>query len=195
MVITESELRELWRDGRHPLPPFPPGTRFSPAALDFLKDHGLSPVFAVDLTQPPAQRPAASSNSQSTPLFLARLDTLHALSGLVAAEARRARLSELAAHLDTLTAYCGELRAAAGQGRKPANLVWGGGAAAAEPARPGPHDHAVAHWLNYLGATAREAALTAPEDLQPALTALAHAVEDLLRRFLSGVLAWRAGGP
>ena len=41
MVITESELRELWRDGRNALPAFPVGTRFSPAAQDFLKDHQL----------------------------------------------------------------------------------------------------------------------------------------------------------
>lgn len=36
-VITESELRELWQNGRGQLPAFPPGTRFSSAAQDFLK--------------------------------------------------------------------------------------------------------------------------------------------------------------
>lgn len=36
-VITESELRELWKNGHGKLPVFPPGTRFSPAANDFLK--------------------------------------------------------------------------------------------------------------------------------------------------------------
>jgi len=36
-VITESELRELWQNGRGQLPPFPPGTHFSASALDFLK--------------------------------------------------------------------------------------------------------------------------------------------------------------
>jgi ethanolamine utilization cobalamin adenosyltransferase len=41
MFITEAELRELWRDGKNPLPPFPLGTRFSPAAQDFLKAHHL----------------------------------------------------------------------------------------------------------------------------------------------------------
>ena len=41
MVITESELRELWQNGRSTLPPFPPGTRFSPAAQDFIKAHRL----------------------------------------------------------------------------------------------------------------------------------------------------------
>jgi len=46
MVITEIELRELWRDGRYALPTFPPGTRFSPSAQDFLKDHALTVRFA-----------------------------------------------------------------------------------------------------------------------------------------------------
>ena len=41
MLITEAELRELWRDGKNALPPFPPGTRFSPAAQDFLKAHRI----------------------------------------------------------------------------------------------------------------------------------------------------------
>lgn len=40
-VITESELRALWRDGKSPLPPFPRGTTFTPSALDFLKSHHL----------------------------------------------------------------------------------------------------------------------------------------------------------
>ena len=40
-VITESELRELWQNGRGQLPAFPPGTRFSASAQDFLKAHGL----------------------------------------------------------------------------------------------------------------------------------------------------------
>lgn len=41
MIITESELRELWQNGRGKLPPFPPGTRFSAAAQDFLKAQQL----------------------------------------------------------------------------------------------------------------------------------------------------------
>jgi ethanolamine utilization cobalamin adenosyltransferase len=38
-VITECELRELWQNGRGQIPVFPPGTRFSPAAQDFLQAH------------------------------------------------------------------------------------------------------------------------------------------------------------
>jgi len=58
MVITESELREMWRDGKNPLPAFPPGTRFSPAAQDFLKAHNLEIRFGSsptsDLPPPPS---------------------------------------------------------------------------------------------------------------------------------------------
>lgn len=45
MLITEAELRELWRDGQNPLPAFPNGTRFSPSAQDFLKAHQLDVQF------------------------------------------------------------------------------------------------------------------------------------------------------
>jgi len=37
MVITEEELRQAWQNGRGRIPDYPPGTRFTPAALDFLK--------------------------------------------------------------------------------------------------------------------------------------------------------------
>ena len=60
MVITESELRELWRDGKHRLPPFPPGTRFTPAAHDFLKDHHLEIRFessSSPISQSPSSNP------------------------------------------------------------------------------------------------------------------------------------------
>ena len=38
-IITESELRELWQHGRGQLPAFPPDTRFSDSARDFLRAH------------------------------------------------------------------------------------------------------------------------------------------------------------
>jgi hypothetical protein len=37
MVITEEELRQAWQNGRGQIPAYPPGTRFTPAAMDFLK--------------------------------------------------------------------------------------------------------------------------------------------------------------
>jgi len=58
MVITESELRELWRDGKNTLPTFPPDTRFSPAAQDFLKDHQLE----VQFSNPPNSQTSVDWN-------------------------------------------------------------------------------------------------------------------------------------
>src|SRR5690349_3226512 len=107
MVITESELREAWRNGHGALPSYPPGTRFTPAALDFLKDNGLSVNFAEPAAaQPlaPAPLPAPQSPAQPLPaptLYLAaRLDSFAALAMLAAAEARQYRLPKLAQRLD-----------------------------------------------------------------------------------------------
>jgi hypothetical protein len=46
MVITEEELRQAWQNGRGRIPDFPPGTRFTPAALDFLKARSALPQAA-----------------------------------------------------------------------------------------------------------------------------------------------------
>jgi ethanolamine utilization cobalamin adenosyltransferase len=52
-ILTESELRELWQNGRGQLPSFPPGTRFSAAAQDFLKSNQISVRFdAVERGSP-----------------------------------------------------------------------------------------------------------------------------------------------
>lgn len=40
-IVTESELRELWQNGRGQLPAFPPETRFSDSARDFLRTHQI----------------------------------------------------------------------------------------------------------------------------------------------------------
>ncbi|HUW69762.1 MAG TPA: hypothetical protein VMX33_05965 [bacterium] len=40
MIITEAELREAWKNGRGSLPEFPHGTRFTPAARDFITSLG-----------------------------------------------------------------------------------------------------------------------------------------------------------
>lgn len=46
VLISEAELRELWQNGRVDLPVFPLGTRFTPAAQDFLKDNHLTVRFS-----------------------------------------------------------------------------------------------------------------------------------------------------
>jgi len=42
MIITEAELREAWKNGRGSLPEFPHGTRFTPAARDFIASLGAA---------------------------------------------------------------------------------------------------------------------------------------------------------
>jgi ethanolamine utilization cobalamin adenosyltransferase len=225
VVITEAELRQMWRDGRQPLPAFPSGTRFTPSARDFLKDHGLDVRFAEPAAppdSPPAAAPAppAWDKPGAFPVVLTgpvpvcvtcgqplshkpdhltqldaghfgpktapriklrgRLDSLHALALLAAAEARRCNLTALGAHLDTLAAYCRELQSAEYHGRAAAPLSVAGFSETElhdlshHPDRlglphltPGAHDHAILHWLNLLRAHAREVEIEALEAYPP----------------------------
>ena len=57
MVITEEELRQAWQNGRGQIPAFPPGTRFTPAALDFLK--AREPAVIAAAAPAPARAAAA----------------------------------------------------------------------------------------------------------------------------------------
>ncbi|MGH2521815.1 MAG: hypothetical protein ACRDH2_04845 [Anaerolineales bacterium] len=256
MVITESELRELWRDGRNPLPPFPTGTRFSPAAQDFLKAHGLEVRFESSLisnlqspipnsqslnTKPEWDKPSAFPVVLTGPVpvcevcgqpvypsgkpehmtqldvkthprikLRGRLDSLHALVMLAAAEARRYQLPALAVHLDTLAAYCREVQSAEYHARPVQPLALGGQTEGEIheishwPDRrlglphlvPGPDDHAILHWLNVVRTQAREAEVAALEanaapDLVRALNRLSSAVYYLELLFKAGKLSWR----
>lgn len=56
--ITEAELREYWQNGRGGIPMFPPGTRFSPSAREFLRDHRIEPKFSADADVINLQHPA-----------------------------------------------------------------------------------------------------------------------------------------
>ena len=63
MVITEEELRQAWQNGRGTIPAFPPGTRFTPAAQDFLRarEPGLLQACAAPASFPGgASRPAGA---------------------------------------------------------------------------------------------------------------------------------------
>ena len=62
MVITEEELRQAWQIGRGRIPAFPPGTRFTPAALDFLKL--CQPAVALAASAPAPAAPAAAQPSR-----------------------------------------------------------------------------------------------------------------------------------
>ncbi len=192
----------MWRDGRYPLPAFPPGTRFSPAAQDFIKDHRLEIVFAdampVSSLVPelPTLAPNASAGVTNYQLPFS-LDTLHSLTMLVAAEARRYQLPALAQRLDALAGYCLELRAAAQQERDPAPLQLAPAGASPDFA-PGPTDHAILHWLNFLRATARQAAAQASGAGQAKWAAALEQVSDdaagLGWQVQSGELGWNPIG-
>ena len=199
MVITEAELRELWRDGRNPLPAFPPGTRFSPSAQDFIKDHRLEIHFAEPALSPiltpqlPALAPTTGVGVTHNSLP-ASLDALHALARLVAAEARRYQLPALAGRLDALAADCQTLAGTAQHGRDlaPRPPAPTAGAMFA----PGPTDHAILHWLNYLSAMARLNAALAEAAGQAHLAAglgqVSQTAADLGGRVQSGELGWKS---
>jgi len=192
MIITESELRELWRDGRHALPAFPPGTRFSPSAQDFLKDHQLGVRFAEPASAP-VPDPQLLLATYQLPISL---DTLHALTLLTAAEARRYQLPALARRLDALAESILGLRAAEQQGRDTAPPP--PAPAAGAPFTPSPTDHAILHWLNFVRASANQAAAQAAAGGQPAFAAaLSHvgaAAAELGQRVQSGELGWKPPG-
>jgi len=191
----------MWRNGRQALPAFPPGTRFSPAAQDFIKDHRLVISFAAPT--PPA-RPVPQLPVTNSPLPFT-LDTLHALTLLAGAEARRYQLPALAQRLDRLANDCRKLRQAEQAGRAAGPLAALAPPAPASSQPPvtndqspfplGPTDHAILHWLNLLRATARQAAAQAAAcgsaELAAALEQLAAAAVDLGRRVQTGELGWK----
>lgn len=190
MVITEIELREWWRSGRGALPSFPPGTRFSPAAQDFLKDQGLTVRFEAPVAAQPAPMAQPPLASVLPAAYLrARLESLHALALLAAAEARQHRLPALAAQLDPLAAEVAALLAGGPVPPPPPD-------AADAPVflRPAPTEHRILHWLNLLRATAHEAevlAAAAPASgLAPHLHRLGHTLAALAAGFRAGDLAW-----
>jgi ethanolamine utilization cobalamin adenosyltransferase len=70
MVITESELREFWKNGRGQMPSFPAGTRFSASAQDFIKTNHIELRYTPDA-------PAQPDQSQITvPSLLSAWDTV-----------------------------------------------------------------------------------------------------------------------
>jgi ethanolamine utilization cobalamin adenosyltransferase len=258
MVITEAELRELWRDGKNPLPRFPPGTRFSPAAQDFLKAHKLEirfesapssnsqlqtsnfkspiskpewdkpgsfpvvltgpvPVCAVcgqlvphkpdHLTQLDAGRFAPKTHPRIR--LRGRLDSLHALVMLAAAEARRYQLPRLAEGLDTLAAYCREIQSAEYHTRPVRALAvlgksedeiheishWPDKHLGIAHLVPGAEDHVILHWLNVARTQTREVEVFALEtsaapELVHALNRLSSAVYYLELLLKVGQLSW-----
>ncbi|HVN56008.1 MAG TPA: hypothetical protein VMT46_16865 [Anaerolineaceae bacterium] len=211
MVITESELREMWRDGKNALPPFQPGTSFTPAAQDFLKAHHQEIRF--ERPEHMTRLDAGHFVPKTDPRIRlrGRLDALHALVMLVAAQARRG-LPRLAALLDALADYCREIQSAEYHGRPVSPLELDGKSAeeiheiSHHPERtlgiahigPGPDDLPILHWLNYLRASARDGEIVAleaypppgREDLSTALNRLSSAVYYLELLYRAGMIRW-----
>lgn len=269
MVITESELRELWQNGQGTLPAFPPNTRFSPAAADFLKSQRITITFTQPETlQSPISNSLVSNPQSPTwdkpstfpviltgpvpvcavcgqPLehkpghftqldaghfapkthprikFRGQLDSLHALVMLVAAEARRYQLPQLAGALDTLAAYCREVQSAEYNARpvQPLTLLdksedelhalshWPDRHLGIPHLTPNSTDHAILHWLNVTRTQSRELELTALDVYGPkehthenklaagtiphALNRLSSAIYVLELLFKRGDLTWK----
>jgi hypothetical protein len=181
MVLTEADLRAFWQNGQRALPSFPPGTRLTPSAQDFLKDHDLTLTYA---------EPAPVPVSSEIPAVLrARLEAWQALAALVAAQARHHHLPSLAVRLDDLASV----------GLTPYSVLKlptpGEAVRAAVPA-PG---HVILYWLRLLQAEARSVAALAQEGpvahppLADRLEVLVSEIQSLEHRFLSGELAWSVG--
>ena len=87
MVITEEELRQAWQNGRGQIPSFPPGTRFTPAALDFLKAREPA-VLAAAAPAPVRPAPAGERKLLQAPpgqrLVFTTADLAELLAGGVA---------------------------------------------------------------------------------------------------------------
>lgn len=225
VIMTEVDLRNRIRQPQAGATlTVPPGTRFSPAAQDFIKHWRLEVVFAQAAQHPlsadgaqgetEGDRPAWDRKVEfpvklegalprcttcgmpvkskpehltqldaehfapkNTPRirFRGRMDTVHGLVLLVGARARADNRAELAAHLDTLAAYCREIMSAEYHGRDVAPLTLAGADQESihnATHRPDavfgiPHilpessDAPLLLWLNYLRCQAREAELIA----------------------------------
>jgi ethanolamine utilization cobalamin adenosyltransferase len=206
----------------------PPGTRFSPSAIDFIKHWNMEVTHAdressavaggTDVTTASNVARSASQNAHRMRLH-AKIDTLQSLCLLIGARARAQKLPQLADHLGALAAYCREIKRAERDGREVGALELAGLDGAAlqqatsdlaeladiEHIAPGPLDHEILHWLNYLHCQARETKLVTLDVFGPphlgephhagfirALDHLSGAVHYLGMRFKTGDLAWSA---
>ncbi len=251
-ILTEAELRDRIRRPRRGMRvTVAPGTRFSPAARDFIAQWQLQiveeqaspepaspheesapawdkpsifPVRPVNRPDPKPEHMTQLDAEHFAPKniprirFRGKMDSIHGLFMLVAARARNWQLPELARHLDTLAAYCREIVSAEYNDREVAPIEIAGLDAAAlryathHPGKvlgiphltPGPDDHEILHWLNYLRTQVREAELAALDafapppaydptriDLIRALNRLSSAVYYLELLFKAGKLSWR----
>jgi hypothetical protein len=197
MVVTEGELREIWRDGKNPFPIFPPGTRFTPAAQDFIKAHNIQVRFEAAPNFTTANMPFGLEGKKHTMLH-DRLGTLYALMLLVAAEARRYQLPRMATSLNTLAEHCREIQSAS-QNDYP--IPYHKRITEYETTNntiSGADDHIILYWLKYLQAVTTEIIATTLEvyppseksDLFQALNQLSNDIFQLELLFKAGTIGW-----
>ncbi|NOZ07056.1 MAG: hypothetical protein GXP41_12015 [Chloroflexi bacterium] len=189
-IVTESELRQQIRQPRHGLVlTFPPGTRFSPAAQDFLREWRVAVRFA--------EEPESSASPQSNtepPAKRARrqVEALAADFRLVAGRARAIRLTALSDELARVAEYVEK-------------IAQGGVATPPKPATspsnrpayaPSTDDPEVLGWLGWLRAEVRQTQTACGVEvaLSVRLNNVEQAVEQIEGRFRSGELAWQLTG-
>ncbi len=189
-IVTESELRQQIRRPRHGLVlTFPPGTRFSPAAQDFLREWRIAVRFV--------EEPESSADTQSStepPAKRARrqIESLAADFRLVAGRARAIRLTALSDELVRVAEYVETI--AQGGVATPPEM-------ATSPSNRPAHalstdDPEVLGWLQWLRAEVRrtQAACGVEVALSVRMNNVEQAVEQIEGRFRSGELAWQLAG-
>jgi len=189
-IVTESELRQRVRQPRHGLVlTFPSGTRFSPAAQDFLREWRIAVRFVEESagdggTQSSAEPPAKRARR--------RIESLAADFRLVAGRARAIRLTALSDELIRVAEYVEKI--AGGKAASPPKM------AASRSNRPvhapSTDDPEVLGWLQWLRAAVRETQTSCGVEvaLSVRLSNVEQAIEQIEQRFRSGELAWQFAG-
>jgi len=189
-IVTEAELRQRIRRPRHGLVlTFPPETRFSPAAQDFLREWRIAVRFV--------EEPASSDSTQSSTESPAKRDRrqLEALAAdfrLVAGRARAIRLTMLSNELVRVAEYVEKIA------RK--DVAWPPKMATSHSSRPAHapsnDDPEVLGWLQWLRAEVRRTQTSCGVEvvLSVRLNNVEQAVEQIEQRFRSGELAWQLAG-
>jgi hypothetical protein len=201
MVVTEGELREIWRDGKNPFPIFLPGTRFTPAAQDFIKAHNIQVRFEAAPNFTSVNIPFGFEGKEHTKLH-GRLGTLYALMLLVAAESRRYQLPRMATSLNMLAEHCREIQSASQNDYPIPSHKRITEQETTNNTISGADDHIILYWLKYLQAVTAEIIAAGLEvyppseksDLFQALNQLSNDIFQLELLFKAGTIGWGING-
>jgi len=188
-IVTEAEIRQRIRRPRYGLVlTFPPGTRFSPAAQDFLREWRI----AVRFVEESAGEEGTQSSPEPPAQARRRIESLAADFRLVAGRARAVRLTALSDELIRVAEYVEKI--AGGKAATPPKM------AASRSNRPvhapSTDDPEVLGWLQWLRAAVRETQTSCGVEvaLSVRLSNVEQAIEQIEQRFRSGELAWQFAG-